>query len=109
MRAHQAEFQEFADLSDGTREASTLGYQLSADYVAGVMEAAGYEVTRQPFEYNFFEELAAPVVTGTSPGFPFTYTDGENISTMDYSGSWHGDRGGAGRQRQHRAVAGGPA
>ena len=35
VRAHQAEFQEFADLSDGTREASTLGYQLSADYVAG--------------------------------------------------------------------------
>ena len=87
VRAHQAEFQEFANLSDGTREASTLGYQLSADYVAGKMEAAGYEVTRQLFEYNFFEELAAPVVTGTSPGFPFTYVDGENISTMDYSGT----------------------
>ena len=87
VRAHQAEFQEFADLSKGTREASTLGYQLSADYVAGKMEAAGYEVTRQPFEYNFFEELAAPTVVGTSLGFPFTYTDGEDISTMDYSGS----------------------
>ena len=87
VRAHQAEFQEFADLSDGTREASTLGYELSADYVAGLMEAAGYEVTRQPFEYNFFEELAPATVTGTSPGFPFTYTDGVNISTMDYSGS----------------------
>ena len=87
VRAHQAEFQEFADLSEGTREASTLGYQLSADYVAGKMEAAGYEVTRQPFEYNFFEELAAPTVVGTSLGFPFTYTDGEDISTMDYSGS----------------------
>jgi Zn-dependent M28 family amino/carboxypeptidase len=84
---HMAEFQEFAGMSEGTREASTLGYQLSADYVAGLMEAAGYEVTRQPFEYNFYEELAPPVVTGTSPGFPFTYTDGENISTMDYSGS----------------------
>ena len=68
VRAHQAEFQEFADLSGGTREASTLGYQLSADYVADLMEAAGYEVTRQPFEYNFFEELAAPVVTGTRRG-----------------------------------------
>ena len=87
VRAHQAEFQEFADASGGTREASTLGYELSADYVAGLMDAAGYEVTRQEFEYNFFEELAAPVVTGSSPGFPFTYTDGVDISTMDYSGS----------------------
>ncbi len=87
VRAHQAQFQSFADLSGGTREASTLGYQLSADYVAGLLEAAGYEVTRQPFEYNYFEELAPAVVSGTSPGFPFTYTDGVNISTMDYSGS----------------------
>jgi hypothetical protein len=85
--AHMAEFQEFADLSGGTREASTLGYELSADYVAGLLEAAGYDVTRQPFEYNFYEELGAATVTGTSPGFPFTYTDGVNISTMDYSGS----------------------
>ena len=60
VRAHQAEFQEFADLSDGTREASTLGYELSADYVVGLMEAAGYDVNRQPFEYNYFEELAPP-------------------------------------------------
>ncbi len=87
VRAHQSEFQEFADLSNGTREASTLGYQLSADYVAGLLEAAGYDVTRQPFEYNYFEELAPATALGTSPGFPFTYTDGVNISTMDYSGT----------------------
>jgi Zn-dependent M28 family amino/carboxypeptidase len=87
VRAHQAQFQEFADLSEGTREASTLGYTLSADYVAGLMAAAGYEVTRQPFEYFFYEELAPATATGTSPGFPFTYVDGVNISTMDYSGS----------------------
>ena len=87
VRSHQTQFQSFADQSSGTREASTLGYQLSADYVADLMEDAGYEVTRQPFPYNFFEELAAPTVVGTSAGFPFTYTDGVEISTMDYSGS----------------------
>jgi Zn-dependent M28 family amino/carboxypeptidase len=87
VRAHQEQFQNFADKSDGTREASTLGYELSADYVAGLMEAAGYRVTRQTFEYNFYRELAAPTAVGTSPGFPFTYTDGVEISTMDYSGS----------------------
>src|SRR5687768_380536 len=32
VRAHQEQFQDFADKSDGTREASTLGYELSADY-----------------------------------------------------------------------------
>ena len=41
VRAHQAQFQSFADLSGGTREASTLGYQLSADYVAGLMDGGG--------------------------------------------------------------------
>jgi Zn-dependent M28 family amino/carboxypeptidase len=87
VREHQQQFQNFADKSDGTREASTDGYKDSADYVAGLMEQAGYQVTRQPFEYNFYEELASPTVVGTSPGFPFTYTDGEDISTMDYSGS----------------------
>jgi len=87
VRAHQAQFQAFANQSDGTREASTLGYKLSADYVASSMEAAGYRVSRQSFEYNFYEELAAPIVIGTSDGFPFSYTDGVNISTMDFSGS----------------------
>jgi hypothetical protein len=38
VRGHQAEFQGFANLSEGTREASTLGYDLSADYVAGLMD-----------------------------------------------------------------------
>ena len=87
VRAHQAEFQEFADLSGGTREASSPGYDLSADYVAGLMEAAGYEVTRQEFTYDYFEELGPATLTGTSPGFPFTYVDGVDIATMGYSGT----------------------
>ena len=84
---HQAQFQAFADANGGTREASTAGYTASADYVAAQMEGAGYEVTRQPFEYNYFEELAPATLAGTSAAFPFTYEPGDNISTMDYSGS----------------------
>jgi Zn-dependent M28 family amino/carboxypeptidase len=87
VRAHQAEFQRFANLSDGTREASTLGFKLSADYIVGKMQAAGYKVTRQAFDYNFFEELAPATVVGTSQDFPFTYTNGVDIATMGYSGS----------------------
>jgi hypothetical protein len=52
VRDHQAAFQEIADANGGTREASTPGYTASADYVASLMEAAGYDVTRQEFEYN---------------------------------------------------------
>jgi Zn-dependent M28 family amino/carboxypeptidase len=87
VRAHQAAFQEFAAANGGTREASTPGYFESADYVAGLMDGAGYAVTRQRFEYNYFEELEPATLAGTSPGFPFTYVEGEDISTMDYSGS----------------------
>ena len=47
------------------------------------MEDAGYEVTRQPFEYNYFEELAPATLAGTSAGFPFTYVEGVHVSTME--------------------------
>ena len=87
VRAHQAQFQAFATANGGTREASSPGYTASADYVVQLMEEAGYEVTRQPFSYDYFEERAPAVLTGTSSAFPFTYADGEDIGTMGYSGT----------------------
>ena len=85
---HLQEFQDFASANGDTREASTAGFDLSADYVAGLMEDAGYTVSRQTFPYNFFEQLAPPVLVGLTPSpFPYTYDDGEDISTMDYSGN----------------------
>ncbi|MGI9305089.1 MAG: M28 family metallopeptidase [Gammaproteobacteria bacterium] len=50
VRTHQAAFQTFADATDGTRFSGFDGYNLSADYVAGLLEDAGYDVTRQSFE-----------------------------------------------------------
>ena len=84
---HMQEFQDIADANGGTREASTPGYTASADYVAELMEQAGYTVTRQEFEYNFFEELAPATLAGTSAGFPYTYVEGTDIATMGYSGT----------------------
>jgi Zn-dependent M28 family amino/carboxypeptidase len=84
---HMEAFQAIADANGGTREASTPGYTASADYVEALLEEAGYVVTRQEFEYNYFEELAPATLAGTSTGFPFTYVDGTDISTMDYSGT----------------------
>ena len=37
----------------GTRAAGTEGYADSVDYVAGLLEAAGYEVTLDPVEFEF--------------------------------------------------------
>ena len=89
VRAHQSALQKIANRNDGHREASSSGYRASADYVAGKLTAAGYRVTRQPFNYDYFEELAPATLTGPA-GFPYTYTAtgaSPNISTMDYSGN----------------------
>jgi Zn-dependent M28 family amino/carboxypeptidase len=83
VRAHQSALQKIANRNDGHREASSLGYTQSADYVAGKLRAAGYTVTRQPFVYDYFEELAPATVTGG----PFTYTPDVDIATMGYSGN----------------------
>ena len=58
VRAHQAAFQAIADANDdefypGTRAAGTAGYAGSVDYVAGLLEDAGYNVTLDPFEFMF--------------------------------------------------------
>ena len=58
VREHQAPFQEIADNNDdpfypGTRAAGTEGYADSVDYVAGLLKDAGYEVTLDPFEFEF--------------------------------------------------------
>lgn len=55
---HQQAFQDIADANDdpsypGTRAAGTEGYQGSVDYVAGLLEAAGWEVELDPVEITF--------------------------------------------------------
>ena len=58
VRAHQQAFQDIADANDdefypGTRAAGTEGYAESVEYVAGLLEDAGYNVTLDPFEFTF--------------------------------------------------------
>jgi len=58
VRDHQAVFQEIADANDdpfypGTRAAGTEGYDESAEYVAGLLRDAGYEVTLDPVQITF--------------------------------------------------------
>jgi Zn-dependent M28 family amino/carboxypeptidase len=55
---HMAAFQAIGDANDdeyypGTRAAGTEGYARSAEYVAGLLTDAGYQVTLDEFEFEF--------------------------------------------------------
>jgi Zn-dependent M28 family amino/carboxypeptidase len=86
VRAHQQEFQDIATANGGTRVAGSSGYDDSADYVAELLDEAGYIVTRQEFAFDFFEELTPAELEQTAPGSE-TYTYLVDFFTMDYSGS----------------------
>jgi aminopeptidase Y len=83
VREHQAVFQEIADANGGIRTSGTPGYDASADYVVERMEAAGYDVTVQEFDFQAFISLSPSILEQVSPapGGPI-----ENTIT-DYSGS----------------------
>ena len=88
VRVHQQAFQDAADANGGTREAGTPGYAASGAYVAEQMEAAGYDVTIQDFQYPFFEELVVAELQQVAPvPTDYPYFDLAGFATMDYSGS----------------------
>ena len=58
VREHQAAFQAIADANDdefypGSRRAGTEGYAESVEYVASVLESAGWEVTFDEVDFQF--------------------------------------------------------
>ena len=83
---HLAELQKIADNNGGTRASGTAGYDASLAYVQGLLEAAGYEVTVQEFEFNSFTELGEPVFERISPSAE-TYVPDVDFFTAEYSGS----------------------
>jgi Zn-dependent M28 family amino/carboxypeptidase len=82
---HSVALQAIGSLSGGNRASGQPGHTRSADYVATVMRLAGYQVTRQPFPFNFFQEFGSSFAQ-TAPG-SVTYADGVDYDLMDYSGS----------------------
>ena len=72
----------------GPRPAGGPAEQEAADYIANEMENLGLEVEIQPFVFNYFEELSAPVFEQVAPN-PTTYlpNDPAGFNTMTYSGS----------------------
>jgi Zn-dependent M28 family amino/carboxypeptidase len=57
VRAHQAALQAIADANGGTRASQTPGYEASGVYVENLLGAAGYNVNRQDFSYEYFSSV----------------------------------------------------
>ncbi|MGD2049345.1 MAG: M28 family metallopeptidase [Chloroflexota bacterium] len=101
VRAHQAAFQAIADANGGTRAAGTSGYDASVAYVKDTLEAAGYEVELDPFDFTFVPpatlQQTAPIVatyeTGAFSGSGFGTVTGP-IIPVDLAlghGAWPAD------------------
>ena len=70
--AHMVKFQKIADANPGpdghpSRNSGEPGYKASADYVANVMRAAGYNVTLQEYKFHYFSFVGTPVLREESP------------------------------------------
>ncbi|MCA1781970.1 MAG: M28 family metallopeptidase [Dermatophilaceae bacterium] len=67
VREHQAAFQAIADANGGTRVSGSSGYDASVDYVVERLEAAGWQTTIQPFDFQTFITLGPTVLERVSP------------------------------------------
>jgi Zn-dependent M28 family amino/carboxypeptidase len=88
VRSHQEALQVIADANAGTRASGTPGYDESVSYVASQLQAAGYSVVVQPFNYPLFQEFSLPVLEQVAP-VPMSYLayDPTGFATLNYSGS----------------------
>lgn len=63
---HLKVFQSIADYNNGTRVAGSKGHEQSAKYVEAVMKAAGYQVTRNEFDFVYVETVAEKMTVNGS-------------------------------------------
>jgi Zn-dependent M28 family amino/carboxypeptidase len=75
---HMKAFQKIADQNPGpdghpSRNSGEPGYRASVDYVARLMQQAGYNVTIQPYKFLYYAYTGIPTFTEVSPT-PHTYT-----------------------------------
>jgi Zn-dependent M28 family amino/carboxypeptidase len=84
--AHLAGFERLAQANGGVRTAGTRGFDQSADYVAERLHETGYQVTRQSFEFPYFQERRPTTLAQTAPA-PIHYRGNTDFEIMTYSGS----------------------
>ena len=83
---HEHALQAIADRNGGTRVAGSQGNLETVNYVASTMQADGWSVQKQPFDFPYFQELAASTFSQTAPTAT-TFVNGTDFQTMQYSGS----------------------
>ncbi len=89
--AHMVKFQQIADANPGadghpSRNSGEPGYKASADYVADVMRAAGYDVTLQEYKFHYFSFVGTPVLREESPT-PHSFGLGTDFNPGPVAGS----------------------
>ena len=84
VRAHQAALQAISDANGGNRFSGRPGYDRSVDYVVGKLEAAGYNVTVQPFNYLAFEVIGPSALQQIAPT-PTTYVEDVDFGVITQS------------------------
>jgi Zn-dependent M28 family amino/carboxypeptidase len=67
VRQHQLAFQLIADANNGIRTSGTPGYDQSVAYVVEQMEAAGYLVAVQSFQFQTFISLSPSILEQVAP------------------------------------------
>src|SRR4051794_39231183 len=70
--AHMQAFWQIAQDNPGpdghpSRNSGEPGYKASVDYVAGLMRNAGYDVTIQPYTFDYFAYQGTPSMSEVSP------------------------------------------
>jgi Zn-dependent M28 family amino/carboxypeptidase len=84
--AHVQAFQAVATENRGNRASGTPGFDRSADYVADRLNAAGYHVRLEDFEFPYFEERSPPILLHDA-GDASTAVLSEALRTLANSGA----------------------
>jgi hypothetical protein len=71
LEPHLRAFADVAAANGGTRAAGLPGYDRSADYAAGQLQGLGWQVTRTPVRFPFYEERSPSVLADGQPDRDF--------------------------------------